>query len=115
MLMIVLSGLISACVTAPAKPPAEHEQLIDAKVRAQTACGLRYVKETDDELSDAATVALALAIRCRTEYDAATEASVAYDNDRVKKMMRDKRGKRESLVEAYLPVVMKYRQSLKTR
>ena len=82
-------------------------------MRLEVECGKSYVGETDDGTSDASTVALALALRCNREYVAATEAwGAAYlDNEAQRRMFRNKRSGTTERVEAFLPIVMQYRQT----
>lgn len=100
--------LLFACVQAPSS------ELISAEysaLRAQVDCGRKYIAETDDGISDATTVAFALALRCGVEYNAVTEATAAarLNNDNQRRMFRDKRSTRERRIEAFLPTVMQYR------
>ena len=79
-------------------------------------CGVRNISQIDDGISDAATVALALAIRCNTEYDAATEAaSKSLDNNAQRRMLRTLRATREERIQAFLPLVMQYRKAEKVK
>lgn len=82
-------------------------------MRAEVECGKKYVAETDDGASDALTVALALALRCNREYVAATEAwGAAYlDNEAQRRIFRKKRSGTTERMEAFLPIVMQYRQA----
>lgn len=82
-------------------------------MRAEVGCGKKYVAETDDGASDALTVALALALRCNREYVAATEAwGAAYlDNEAQRRIFRKKRSGTTERMEAFLPIVMQYRQA----
>lgn len=82
-------------------------------MRAEVECGRRHVAGTDDGTSDALTVALALALRCNREYVAATEAwGAAYlDNEAQRRIFRKKRSGTTERMEAFLPIVMQYRQA----
>ena len=68
--------LVTACVQAPVRKEPTAEQLAeqDRTLRGAISCGKQYAADIDDGVSDAGTVALALAIRCSNEYTASTEA-----------------------------------------
>jgi hypothetical protein len=118
---ILLTGLfaftMSGCVSTSPSRPVDTAALAaekDAAMRAQVKCGVANVAQADDGLSDAATVAFALAIRCGTEYNMTTEAvGNTLDNDAQRRMFRDRRASRDRRIEDFLPIVMQYRQSTK--
>lgn len=118
---LVLVGacvLVSACVQAPVKkePTAAQVEEQDRTTRAAIACGKQHAADIDDSVSDAGTVALALAIRCSNEYNASTEAfGATLDNETQRRMFRERRAAREARVEAFLPVVMWHRQVAKAK
>ena len=118
LLTIVICCLLSGCVEPPIRPVPSPEQIAaeNEAIRAEVECERRNVPLIDDGTSDATTVALALALRCNAEYNAATEAVAAgLDNDAQRRMLRKKRSLRENRIEAFLPIVMQYRQTTKEK
>lgn len=118
--MKLLLQLVFCCVLIACSNPAsrsslsaERKSVAEDAIRAQIACGKEHVAETDDGTSDASTVALALALRCNREYGAATEAwGAAYlDNEAQRRMFRQRRSGSSERMEAFLPIVMQYRQA----
>lgn len=107
-LVAVVFCLLSACVHAPSAELISAEQ---SALQAQVDCAFKNIAETDDGISDATTVALALAIRCGAEYNAATEAIAAarLNNANQWRMFRDRRSTRERRIEAFLATVMQHR------
>lgn len=91
----------------------EIEVAADEALRVQVECGKSLVAETDDGISDASTVAYALALRCNREYVAATDAwgGANLSNENQRRLFRNKRSSTTAMVEAFLPTVMQYRQS----
>jgi hypothetical protein len=74
-------------------------------------CGRRFAATTDDGVSDATTIALALSLRCGREYDRTTEAAAAtLDNDAQRRMFRQRRAARAERIETFLAPVMQARQ-----
>lgn len=69
-LFAVLS--LSACQT-PMGTPAQ-KAAATAAMKAEIDCGVAHVKEVDDRISDANTIAFALYTVCSKEYDVATKA-----------------------------------------
>lgn len=115
--LVVACFLLAACAQAPVRqgPTAEQKAAVDTAMRRELECAVRNVAKTDDGVSDAATVAFALALRCGAEYNAVTEAQGAtLDNDRQREMFRDRRAPRERRIEDFLDVVMHYRQTVKS-
>ncbi|MBU1425776.1 MAG: hypothetical protein KKH12_01105 [Gammaproteobacteria bacterium] len=110
---ILIAGvccLLSACAQIPSSELISEEK---SALQAQVECGYKHIAEVDDGISDATTVAFALAIRCGSEYNAATEATAAarLNNDNQRRMYRDKRYTKERRIEAFLSTVMYYRSN----
>jgi hypothetical protein len=113
---IAFAIFLSACAQTEIRQrsTAADSAAVDERIGAQVSCGRKYVVEVDDGTSDATTIALALALRCRAEYGAATEAIAAtLDNDAQRRMLRQRREAREERVESFLPLVVQYRRSRK--
>jgi hypothetical protein len=91
----------------------ETELKAEEALKAQIECGKNLVAKTDDGISDASTVAYALALRCNREYIAATDAwgNAKLSNENQRRVFRNKRSSTAEMVEAFLPTVMKYRLS----
>jgi len=111
---ILAAILLSGCVAQPQRP--DIKALEEARERALTAsieCGMRNVSGMDDGVSDASTVALALALQCNSEYLAVTEAhgDLVLQNDAQKRMWRQTRATRQVRVEAFLPIVLDHRSA----
>ncbi len=102
--------LTYACAEIPSSELFSAE---NSALEAQVACGYKNIAETDDGISDATTVALALAIRCGAEYNVATEAIAAarLNNDNQRLMYREKRYTKERRIDAFLSTVMSYRSN----
>jgi hypothetical protein len=78
-------------------------------------CYLRNVSKADDGISDASTVALALAGLCANEFQKLVEAQVAaMDNENQRLMLRQQVSTNSFKISMYLPGVMSYRNWLKT-
>jgi hypothetical protein len=89
----------------------------DAALRADANCAAVNIAKVDDGFSDASSVALALASLCVSEYSLSTEAfgMANLDNDEQRRMFRERRGRISAKIEAYLPVVMTYRNALRAK
>lgn len=115
--MLIAIPLLLA--TACAAPPVQRDKNADRaaireSVRLENACAMASAPSIDDGISDAATVALALALRCHNEYAATTEVVCAtLDNDAQREMMRDLRAMKQTKVEAFLPEVMRHRRQMR--
>ena len=110
--------MLTACVQAPTRTPPSPEQTaaVDDAIRAEIDCGRRFIAQIDDRTSDATTIALALALRCNAEYNAATESvAIGLDNDVQRRMLRQRRSGREERIESFLPIVMQYRHTTKVK
>lgn len=108
--------LATACATPqPPVPPAELKARADDAMRQQAMCAVRAVPEVDDGISDAQSVALAIALRCSREYQQATEAFGAanLDNDAQRRMFRERRSHTQAKIEWFLPTVMDYRATIR--
>ena len=108
----IVVGTLLACTQQTARRDVTPERsTADEALRAQIACGEQHVSEVDDGISDASTVALALALRCHREYVATGEAwGAAYlDNDNQRRIFRKRWSGTNERTEAFLPIVMKYR------
>ncbi len=91
-------------------PPDKEQDFLGAVI-LQRDCAWKNVSSVDDLISDASTVALALAMRCRSEYDGATDAGVlALDNESVQLAFRQRRNERAERMETFLLVVMEWRR-----
>jgi hypothetical protein len=114
-LAALFAGTLVACAQQMSQDRAEERLAAEDALRAQIECGREHVSEVDDGISDASTVALALALRCHREYLAAGEAwGAAYlDNDNQRYKFRKRRAATSERTEAFLPIVMKYRTSAK--
>lgn len=112
--IILLALTLAACAKTGSRrdPTPASSAAVDAAIRAEVSCAKRYVGETDDGISDAATVALTLALRCGSEYLTTTDAvGATLDNEAQRRILRQRRASREERIESFLPVVMQYRQS----
>lgn len=109
--------LVSCTVQKPTAPHVDLEARAHDAIKLQVMCAAKYVDEVDDGISDAQSVALALALRCWREYQQATDAlSLAYlDNDAQHRKFQERRGYTQEKIEAFLPMVMRYRASLKKK
>lgn len=87
----------------------------NSALKASKECGEMNVRNVDDGISDASTVALALANFCSKEYEqsikAWAEAKINRPNERMmfENSMRSSRQK----IETFLPTVMNYRNLIK--
>lgn len=116
LLVTCFTLLATACVTPqPRVPPAELKARADDAMRLEAMCAVRAVPEVDDGISDAQSVALAVALRCSREYQQATEAFGAanLDNDAQRRMFRERRNHTQAKIESFLPTVMNYRASIR--
>jgi hypothetical protein len=115
-LLCAFCCVIIACSSTATRSGLSEEPkvVVEDALKAEIVCGKSHVEETDDGASDASTVGFALAMRCNGEYVAATEAwGAAYlDNETQRRIFRKKRSGTTERVEAFLPIVMQYRQSL---
>ncbi|MCL1824352.1 MAG: hypothetical protein FWG26_00120 [Betaproteobacteria bacterium] len=80
-------------------------------VRPQVMCAERKVKHIDNGISDIQSVALALAMHCRHEYQKATEdyARLYLNDDEQRSEFREKRNNIQEKIEAFLPFVVENR------
>ena len=80
-------------------------------LQTEVLCGREHVAEVDDGTSDATTIALALALRCNTEYDEAVDAAAdaLLDNEAQRRAFKMKSRTEQHRVEMFLPTVMQYR------
>ncbi len=105
--------LVVACATPqqPSMPTSEPKTRSEDAIRLQSMCAVRTVSEVDDGISDAQSVALALALRCSREYQQATEAfgSANLDNEAQRRMFREDRNQTQEMIRNFLPIVMDYR------
>ncbi len=113
--LLVLCCVLVACANSSSrsKLSADQKSIAEEAMRAQIACGEEHVAETDDGTSDASTIAFALALRCNREYGALTEAwGAAYlDNEAQRRIFQRRRSGSAERMEAFLPTVMRYRQT----
>jgi len=86
-------------------------------MRSIVICAKGGVSEVDDGISDAQTVALALALRCSTEYQQSikTFGAAKSDDEETFAIFREKQYSTQSKIETFLPFVMDYRASLRKR
>lgn len=114
-LLCAFCCVLIACSSTGTRSVLSEEQkaVTEDALKAEIECGKSHVGETDDGTSDASTVAFALALRCNREYVAATEAwGAAYlDNEAQRRIFRKKRSGTTERMEAFLPIVMQYRQA----
>ena len=115
-LLTTFSALLATACATPQQaspPPSELKARADDAMRLQALCAARTVPEVDDGISDAQSVALALALRCSREYQQATEAFGAanLDNDAQRRMFRERRNRSQEKIESFLPIIMDYRVS----
>jgi hypothetical protein len=116
LLVTCFALLVSACATLqPTTPPAELKARADDAMRLNHMCARSAVPDVDDGISDAQTIALALALRCSHEYQQSIEAFGAanLDNDAERRMFRERLNSPQGKIESFLPVVMNYRASLR--
>lgn len=110
--------LVTACATPqPTVPIEELKARANDAMRLQFRCGLRNIPEVDDGISDAKTVALALALRCHREYQQATEAFgyATLDNKEQRQMFMEESNRSEVKIQVFLPIVMDYRASTRKK
>lgn len=86
-------------------------------MRLQAMCAAREIPAIDDGVSDAQSVALATALRCGREYRQATEyfGLAHLDNDAQRRMFNERINRTQEKIEAFLPMVMGYRASLRKK
>ncbi|MFJ2364555.1 hypothetical protein ACIPIN_12775 [Pseudomonas sp. NPDC087697] len=104
--MVVLTAESAFADVAP--------QVMDA-LKVENACASAKVPTVDDGISDAGTVALALAMQCAKEYQGVTGAiNTTLDNDAQRNMLTHQRMSKDQMQQEFLTVVMGYRQWKKT-
>ncbi|MGE0745268.1 MAG: hypothetical protein AB7K86_08475 [Rhodospirillales bacterium] len=112
----LLAALASGCAT-PEQAAANDAAIasrIDEAMNAQFRCGFASLPQVDDGISDAQSVALALSMSCGNEYQAATEAFAAkLENDRQRAMFSERRERAGTRIENFLPIVMRYRATVR--
>lgn len=111
--IFLLALAASGCASPPDRriDQAAYDQAIRDATRQEILCAKSNIAAIDDGISDALTVAFALAIRCNAEYSAVTGAiGASLDNDAQRRMLRDRRAEKNSRIEPFLPVVMWHRQ-----
>lgn len=106
------------CASCAGAPPVArsraplHPETV-AAIQAMNACGRASWPTLDDGVSDARTVASAVATACGREYDAATDAFLAFDmaddNDAVRHDFRIARGRPASRADTFVPLVLRWR------
>ncbi len=109
----VIVGLLTAC-TLPQEPRTPQFVVEDA-LKAETNCALTNIPKMDDGVSDASTVALAIAQVCASEYRRVTNAygSANLDNQNQRNMFQQRRNSTSEKIENFLPFVLAYRNSAK--
>lgn len=110
MFSLLLSGLTIG--VAPSSKAADAQRYAEA-IADEIVCVSAHIGTVDDGVSDALTVALALAQVCGSEYRHTTDVLAwAYlDNEHSRRTFRDTRNDRRKMVEYFLPDVMLHRTS----
>lgn len=113
---LLVAGL-AGCASQPPVTQAKRESSYKDALRQEIRCGMDNVSSVDDGISDAQTVAFALALRCAAEYDHATEkyGESEFDSETQRRMWRSERAKTSQKIKDFLPTVMDYRASLRKR
>lgn len=118
LLVTCFALLVTACATPQPTTRLSNVELrarSDDAMRLEAMCAIRNVPEVDDGISDAQSVALALALWCSREYQQSIEAFGAanLDNEDQRRMFREELNRPQGKIESFLPVVMEYRASLR--
>jgi len=117
-IFIAIFILISSCASnRPAQSTSELKAIASEAMTQQMQCAFEKIAKIDDGISDAQSIAIALASACRREYYYAIEtyADVTLSNANQKRMFMKRMGSLESKIEGFLPIVLEYRASLKNK
>jgi hypothetical protein len=115
LIVVVVLSMITGCASVPIvsiEEKSRRKVLSDDAMAQSINCGSMNVAKVDDSISDASTIAMALAASCRKEYSNSVEAFIASkvdDNENVKRLLRNKLNSKESKIETYLSIVTNYR------
>lgn len=110
---LLVVTLVACVQQTPYRVLTADRQAAKDAMRAVVECGRQHVSEVDDRISDASTVALALALRCYSEYVASGEgwAAAYLNNENQRRLFRKRLSGKSARIEVFLPIVMKYRTS----
>jgi hypothetical protein len=84
LIAVIVVAIISGCATAPTlsiEEKRKRKTISDEAVRNSISCGNLNIGQVDDGISDATTIAMALAASCHKEYSNSVEAFIASQVD----------------------------------